>query len=297
MAYEVKPLTVFETDLVNKVTASAGQILEKRKILPAYNNARGFRSTTGNVVLNDWDVNGVKYGASICNAPLSLIKNFRFRSRRSTDRFGSGIFYDTTPTTPNVLAYVSNAWIDLMHPEPINDYNIANNEGLDAENSGPNSRIFIRESVFLNGEDAGLDVKTTTLVDSTFIASGHRSIRIWGSDLTLANCVILAFPGFLHFGFHGVYPTTDIVNVKYFNCKFGFVGQDPSLYTDTIVPGMYEQSLNKLNITKLTVDPFNRSSSSFFVPGIIPKPEQYTPAIPSKEELIGRKFVELIKTI
>lgn len=260
--------TRFEERFVDNLPDEA-VVRSEEIIRPAYNNARGIRLEEGGGLLEDIGVWGRKFGLSLDATDDVLVRNFAFSHRRSMDPYGAGIsISEQTPTVGTT--YISNVHIDLAEPGPNSDYDIANNEAILIERgSGP---VMIRKASLLGAEDAAIDVKSNLEVDASFLASGHRTLRLWeGADVTIANSTILAFPGYSGFWF-GSGPS----RLRYYNCRFGEVGDDPSELSsdppDWMISGEEDA---QPEIVALDDDPFDRGRNSFWAPTTAPTPAGY----------------------
>ncbi len=269
---QVEPLSPFERRLVDKVRSS-GKVVESRTVGPASGNARGMVVEGGGNAILNFSVTGRKYGVSLDGTGEVLIKNFRFMERRSGDRFGSGIILGKTAGTRGET-YLSNAWIDLKERGPEPDYQLANNEAISVE--GGNRPLNVRRTVMLGGQDAGVDTKGDVRIDASFIASGHRPVRIWnGAKVVIANSVVLAFEGFGGFWFGGGDGTA---RLEYYNCRFGRVGDRADQLTDRLPDWMIAKDPDEtvtVQIKRLDADPFDRRADSFWVPAKAPLPKGY----------------------
>lgn len=263
LGLEPEPRTSFEEALVADLEDTA--LFRADEIIrPAYQNARGVRLNSGSAVLENIGIWGRKVGISLDGTEQVLIKNFAFTHRRSTDPYGSGI-YVGEKTGSTGVTYISNAFIDLAEPGPNNDYTIANNEAIAVgRDSAP---VRMRRATLLGAEDAALDIKSTIEVDASFLASGHRTLRIWGgAEVTLANTTILAFPGYSAVWF-GEGPS----RLNLYNCRFGVVGDDVSELTPYPPEWMINrQDGAEAEIVQLETDPFERDGDSFWAPASAP---------------------------
>lgn len=268
--FRAEPVTPFEKTLLKRASVS-GSVSHDETRGPAGNNARGLIVTGGDWAIMDLAVNGRKYGVSIDGTDSVLIKNFSFRDRRSTDIYGSGIVVGSKTGTRGDT-WISNAWIDLGEAGPVPDYRKANNEGLSVERG--NALVNIRRAVLIGAQESGIDNKGDIRMDASFVAAGHRSIRIWsGGSLVVANSTILALPGYhgLWFG-GGAKPA----RFAYYNCRFGRVGDRPEDLTADIPKWMIavEDDVD-VRIIRLDRDPFDRSPDAFWAPARAPLPAGY----------------------
>jgi len=128
----------------------------------------------------------------------------------------------------------------------------------------------------LGGQDAGLDTKGDVRIDASFIASGHRPVRIWnGAKVVIANSVVLAFEGFGGFWFGGGDGTA---RLEYYNCRFGRVGARADQLTDRLPDWMIAKDPDEtvtVQIRRLDADPFDRRADDFWVPAKAPVPTGY----------------------
>lgn len=269
---QLEPLTAFERRLVEEVRQS-GRVSESRTVGIAPGNARGLSVDGGDHAILDLSVEGRKYGVSLDGTGRVLVKNFRFVGRRSSDRFGSGIILGAKAGTRGET-WLSNAWIDLKEKGPEPDYALANNEAISVERG--NRPLNIRRTVMLGGQDAGVDNKGDVRIDASFIASGHRPVRIWnGARVVIANSVVLAFEGFGGFWFGG---GDGEARLEYFNCRFGRVGDSVDQLTDGLPDWMIARDPDdtvSVQIRRLDADPFDRSNDSFWMPARAPLPAGY----------------------
>lgn len=260
--------TAFENRFASELAQNASR-QEGRLIGPAYKNARGLRLEGGDALVADVGVWGRKIGVSLDGTDDVLIKNFAFTHRRSMDQYGSGIYVgEKTPSSG--VTYISNAYIDLAEPGPNPDYAIANNEGLAI---GRDSEVVrLRKVALLGAEDAAIDSKGTVEVDASFLASGHRTIRLWGeSEITIANSTVLAFPGYSAIWF-GKGKST----FRYYNTRFGIVGSDESQLTlDPPEWMIAREDGAEPEIIALEEDPFVRGGDTFWQPTTAPVLPEY----------------------
>ncbi len=269
---ESEPLTAFEQKLMERLE-QGGQVIAREERKPADNNARGVTLTKGDAAIVDLAVAGRKYGVSLDGTGDVLIKNFSFIGRRSKDRFGSGLILGQKTGTHGET-WLSNAWIDLQERGPDPDYNRANNEAISVERG--NRPLNIRRTVMIGAQEAGLDNKGEVRIDASFIASGHRPVRIWnGASLVIANSTVLAFDGFAGFWFGG---GDGPARLEYYNCRFGHVGDR----ADQLSPDPPKWMIRKdeddpvsVRIRRLEADPFSRKAGSFWVPASTPVPRGY----------------------
>jgi hypothetical protein len=270
--FRPEPLTSFETRLLARARAS-GAVHEDEAPAPAGGNARGLRLESGNAAIVNLAVWRRKYGVSLDGTGEVLIKNFTFADRRSQDIYGSGLIMGGKAGTRGET-WLSNAWIDLKGSGPIADYKRANNEAITVERG--NKPLNIRRAVLVGGEESGIDNKGDVRMDASFIASGHRPVRIWnGASLVLVNSTVLAFPEFAGFWFGG---GEGVARLDYYNCRFGHVGDRREDLTDHIPDWMIahdEDDPVQIKIRRLTKDPLNRDPGSFWVPARTPVPSGY----------------------
>jgi hypothetical protein len=264
-------LTAFERDFVSHVRRR-GQIHENEAKPPAENNARGLRLEGGDAAILNLSVWGRKYGVSLDGTGDVLIKNFTFTHRRSKDQYGAGLIMGGKAGTRGET-FLSNAWIDLKERGPNPDYKQANNEAISVERN--NRRLNVRRAVLIGGGESGLDNKGDVVMDASFIASGHRPIRIWsGASLLLVNSTVLAFPDFAGFWFGG--EGGGPAHLDYFNCRFGRVGDPPDALADRIPDWMIAREDDiDARIRMLSRDPLDRSLDSFWSPAAMPTPPGY----------------------
>ncbi len=263
--------TGFETGLIETLRPTA-LVREDEVIGPAYKNARGVRLKEGEAVLTDIGVWGRKMGISLDGTGQVLIKNFAFAHRRSMDPYGAGIFVgEKTPTTG--VTYISNAYIDLAEPGPNPNYKIANNEAIAVERG--NAPVKIRKVTLLGAEDAAIDAKSIVDIDASFLASGHRTVRVWdGSVVTIANSTILAFPGY-----SGIWFGKGETKFRYYNCRFGEVGAAESELSSDPPEWMISRDEGaEPELIALEEDPFEREGETFWVPSSSPTPAGYLKA-------------------
>jgi hypothetical protein len=223
--------------------------------------------------LVDVRVSGRKYGISLDGTGEVLIKGFAFLGRRSSDRFGSGLILGQKSPTRGET-WVSDAWIDLKEKGPDPDYARANNEAISVERG--NAPLNIRHAVLIGAQEAGLDNKGDVRIDASFIASGHRPVRIWnGASVIIANSTILAYEGYAGVWFGG---GGGVARLAYFNCRFGRVGDKADALVSDLPGWMIardEDDPIDMHIEKLGSDPFDRSPSSFWAPARTPLPPGY----------------------
>jgi hypothetical protein len=267
-----EPLTPFERELVRRAEES-GDVHMDENHGPADNNARGLRLKDSRAAIVGLVVRGRKYGISLDGTRDVLIKNFSFIGRRSNDRFGSGLILGQQQGTRGET-WLSNAWIDLKEPGPEPDYQKANNEAISVERN--NAPLNIRRAVLIGGAESGIDNKGDVRMDASFVASGHRPIRVWnGGSLIMANSTVLAMPRFGGFWFGG---GEGPARLEYYNCRFGRVGNDPSELLDEIPDWMVakdEDDPVEIRIRRLGRDPFDRDPGGFWVPAKAPNPRGY----------------------
>ena len=270
--FRPEPLTPFERELVRR-TEESGEVHSDEEHGPADNNARGLRLKGGRAAIVGLSVRGRKYGVSLDGTRDVLIKNFTFIDRRSNDRFGAGLILGQAEGTRGET-WLSNAWIDLKEPGPEPDYQKANNEAISVEHN--NAPLNIRRAVLIGGADAGIDNKGDVRMDASFIASGHRPLRVWsGGSVVMANSTILAFPRFGGFWFGGGEGTA---RVEYYNCRFGRVGDSPGELSDEIPEWMVakdEDDPVEVRIRRLNRDPFDRDPDGFWTPTRTPIPSGF----------------------
>jgi hypothetical protein len=264
-------LTPFERDFVARV-GRRGQIHENEARPPAENNARGVRLEGGDAAILGLSVWGRKYGVSLDGTGDVLIKNFTFTHRLSKDQYGAGLIMGGKAGTKGET-FLSNAWIDLKERGPNPDYRQANNEAISVERN--NRPLNVRRSVLIGGGESGLDNKGDVVMDASFIASGHRPIRIWsGASLLLVNSTVLAFPDFAGFWFGG--EGGGPARLDYFNCRFGRVGDRPEDLVDRIPDWMIAREDEvDARIRRLSRDPLDRGPGSFWAPASAPTPPGY----------------------
>jgi hypothetical protein len=268
-AFAPEPLSPFETDLLARAKLS-GVVHEDEAPPTAGNNARGLILTNVQAAVINLTVSGRKYGVSLDGTHDVLIKNYTFTQRRSTDIYGSGLLLGSKVHTTGPT-WLSNAWIDLKEAGPNPDYKLANNEAITVERG--NGPLNVRHAVLIGAQESGLDNKGDVKIDASFIASGHRSVRIWnGASVVLVNSTVLAFPGFGGFWFGG---GEGVARLEYYDCRFGRVGDPPEKLTDTIPDWMIDHDPAdpvKVEITRLAEDPLDRSAKSFWTPAVAPLP-------------------------
>jgi len=253
--------SAFEAGLIQRAAAGDGLQTDIR-VGPAGNNARGLVLSGGDAAVVGLDVSGRKYGVSLDGTGDVLIKDFVFTDRQSKDIFGAGLILgQKTPTRGQT--WLSNAWIDLKGRGPILDYQAANNEAISVEQG--NGPLNVRSAVLIGGEESGLDNKGDVRMDGVFIASGHRSIRVWGgARLVIANSIVLANRGHTAIWFGG---GDGEARFEYYNCLFGEVGDRwEDLVRDP--PGSLIDRADDvpLRMRRLQSDPFDRGRDSFWRP-------------------------------
>jgi len=270
--YRAEPLSAFELKLLTRDRKS-GAAQENQTREPQGGNARGIVLTQGDAAIVDLSVTGRKYGISLDGTGEVLIKDYRFVERRSNDPFGSGLILGQKKKTAGET-WLSNAWIDLKEAGPNPDYKHANNEAVTVERG--NAPLNIRRTVMIGAQESGLDNKGDVRIDASFIASGHRPIRVWnGASVVIANSTVLAFPGF-----HGVWfgGGEGVARFDYYNCRFGHVG-DPAERLSSDPPDWMiakdEGDPVTVKIRRLDRDPFDRGEGSFWVPAKAPIPDGY----------------------
>lgn len=270
--FRPEPLTPFEKNLLARAR-TAGAVHEDEAPPPADNNARGLRLESGKAAIVNLAVRERKYGISLDGTGDVLIKNFTFIDRRSKDAYGSGLIVGQKQAVKGET-WLSNAWIDLKEPGPNPDYKTANNEAITVERG--NGPVNVRRTVLIGAEESGLDNKGDVRMDASFIASGHRPVRIWnGASLVLANSTVLAFPEFAGFWFGG---GEGVARLDYYNCRFGRVGDRAGDLSDRIPDWMIahdEDDPVEIRIKRLGKDPFNRNPEGFWVPAGTPLPSGY----------------------
>ena len=238
---------------------------------PDRNNARGLVLSGGDAAVIDMEVTGRKYGVSLDGTGDVLIKNFVFRNRQAKDIFGAGLILGQKQPTRGET-FLSNAWIDLEGRGPIADYKKANNEAISVEkNNGP---LNVRRAVLVGGEESGLDNKGDVRMDGVFIASGHRSVRVWaGARVVIANSIILANKGHTGIWFGG---EGGEARFEYYNCLFGEVGDSWEDLSGDPPDWMVQRDDDvRVRMRRLDRDPFDRGSGSFWTPTQAPVPAGY----------------------
>ncbi len=271
-AYHPEPETAFESRLVDRI---ASRIEVQTDIVrdPAPDNARGLALKNQDAAIIGLTVTGRKYGVSLDNTGEVLIKNFVFRRRQAKDIYGAGLILGQSKPTRGET-WLSNAWIDLEGTGPIPDYKLANNEAVSVEASS--GRLNIRKAVLVGGEESGLDNKGSVRIDASFIASGHRSIRVWaGARVVIANSIVLAHPGFTGLWFGG---GEGEATFDYYNCRFGAVGdREDQLVSDppSWMVQHDEDDAVTIRLKRLDKDPFARDRNSFWLPARAPVPRGY----------------------
>jgi hypothetical protein len=270
--FKSEPLTPFETRLVRQARLG-GAVYENVTRAPADHNARGLILTGGDAAVVDFSVTGRKYGVSLDGTDDVLIKNFTFVDRRSNDRFGSGLILGQSKGTQGET-WLSNAWIDLMEPGPEPDYQKANNEAISVERN--NEPLNVRRAVLIGAGESGLDNKGHVRMDASFIAAGHRPVRIWnGASLVLVNSTVLALPRFGGFWFGG---GEGVARLEYYNCRFGRVGDRAEELSSEVPDWMISKDEDdpvNVRIRRLDHDPLDRSPDSFWVRTRTPVPSGY----------------------
>ncbi|HVY88854.1 MAG TPA: hypothetical protein VG942_08295 [Hyphomonadaceae bacterium] len=270
--FRAEPLSAFEQALLardrKKGTAQENQVRETEG-----DNSRGVALGRGDAAIVGLSVTGRKYGVSLDGTGTVLIKNYRFLERRSNDPFGSGLILgQKTKTTGET--WLSNAWIDLKEAGPNPDYSRANNEAVTVERG--NAPLNIRRTVMIGAQESGLDNKGDVRIDASFIASGHRPMRIWnGASVVIANSTVLAFPGFKGVWFGG---GQGVARLDYYNCRFGHVGDRADQLSSSLPDWMVakdEDDPVTPRVRKLERDPFDRGPDSFWVPASTPVPTGY----------------------
>ncbi len=238
---------------------------------PAGHNARGLILSGGPAAVIDLSVKSRKYGISLDRTATVLIRNFRFVDRQSEDAYGSGLILGGTSPTVGPT-YLSNAYINLEEAGPNTDYRVANNEAITVERG--NNTLNVREASLLGAQELGLDNKGDVVMDAVFIASGHRSVRIWsGASVLLVNSTVLAFPSYHGFWFGaGAKPA----RLVYYNCRFGRVGDPPEALSTELPEWMIEREDGAdAEVVRLERDPLDRGVDSFWVPVATPQPLGY----------------------
>jgi len=270
--FRPEPLTPFETQLLTRARSS-GEVHEDERPPPADNNARGIALKDNRAAVVNLTVRQRKYGVSLDGTGEVLIKNFVFLGRRSKDIYGSGLILGQKEASKGET-FLSNAWIDLEESGPNPDYKRANNEAITVERG--NGRLNVRRAVLIGAEESGLDNKGNVRMDASFIASGHRPVRIWtGASLVIANSTVLAYPGFGGFWFGG---GEGVAQLDYYNCRFGRVGDRPEDLSSHIPDWMIAKDADdpvEMRIRRLTKDPFNRDNGGFWIPTQSPEPRGY----------------------
>ena len=270
--FEPEPLSPFESRFLGKAHAR-GAVFQDEAPPPADNNARGLALSEGDAAILNLAVRERKYGVSLDGTGDVLIKNFTFIDRRSNDRFGSGLILGQKKGTKGET-WLSNAWIDLKEPRPEPDYQKANNEAISVERN--NERLNVRRAVLIGAGESGIDNKGHVRMDASFIASGHRPVRIWnGASLVLVNSTVLALPGYGGFWFGG---GEGVARLDYYNCRFGRVGDSAedlrSQIPDWMI-GKDEDDPVEMRIRRLDRDPLDRDPDGFWVPARTPTPRGY----------------------
>jgi hypothetical protein len=267
--FQAERESAFETRLIERAEADDGLQMDI-KAGPAGNNARGLVLSGGNAAVVGLDVSGRKYGVSLDGTGDVLIKDFVFTDRQAKDIFGAGVILgQKTPTRGET--WLSNAWIDLKGRGPIADYKAANNEAISVEKG--NGRLNVRRAVLVGGEESGLDNKGDVRMDGVFIASGHRSVRVWGeARVVIANSIVLANPGHTAIWFGG----EGEARFEYYNCLFGEVGDRwEDLSRDPPESLVQIDDDLRVRMRRLDSDPFDRGRGSFWMPTEAPVPAGY----------------------
>jgi hypothetical protein len=238
---------------------------------PDRNNARGLKLSGGDAAVVGLEVTGRKYGVSLDGTGDVLIKNFVFRNRQAKDIFGAGLILGQKEPTRGET-WLSNAWIDLEGRGPIADYKQANNEAISVEQG--NGPLNVRRAVLVGGEESGLDNKGDVRMDAVFIASGHRSVRVWGgARLVIANSIVLANKGHTGIWFGG---EDGEARFEYYNCLFGEVGDRwEDLSRDPPDWMVQREDDVPVRMRRLERDPFQRGGGSFWTPTEAPVPPGY----------------------
>jgi hypothetical protein len=262
--------SAFEAGLMQRAAVS-DSLQTGIKAGPEGNNARGLALSGGDAAVVGLDVHGRKYGVSLDGTGDVLIKDFVFTNRQSKDIYGAGLILGQKVPTRG-QTWLSNAWIDLKGRGPIPDYKAANNEAISVEQG--NGPLNVRRAVLIGGEESGLDNKGDVRMDGVFIASGHRSIRVWGgARLVIANSIVLANRGHTAIWFGG---EDGDARFEYYNCLFGEVGDRwEDLSRDP--PGSLIDRADDvpLHMRRLQSDPFARGRNSFWTPTEAPVPAGY----------------------
>jgi hypothetical protein len=270
--FRPEPLTPFEKQLLSRARSS-GEVHENEQPPPADDNARGVALKDKRAAIVNLTVRERKYGVSLDGTGDVLIKNFVFSGRRSKDIYGSGLILGQKQGSKGET-FLSNAWIDLEENGPNPDYTRANNEAITVERG--NGTLNVRRAVLIGAEESGLDNKGHVRMDASFIASGHRPVRVWnGASLVIANSTVLAYPGFGGFWFGG---GDGIARLEYYNCRFGRVGDRPEDLSTRIPDWMIakdEDDPVEIRVRRLTTDPFNRDAAGFWIPAESPEPRGY----------------------
>lgn len=310
--FSAQALTDFETRLLARIEALPSKTVFKDRTVPSAEGARAF-TLKGDGALLNCTARNFKYGLGISAiANDVLIKNFDAQVRLSPNSiYGSGIIGDGPNThypASNAGVYVSNVFVDQgLQPDPT--YKRANVDGLTIEQSYKTWRI--RECALLNSGDAGIDGKSPYEMDACVVTGGHRVLRFWGSGtIRIANSILIARKGYRSFFWGG----GGDIRFEYHNCLFGYEGDQN--FSDTFPSDGLEQEEARVTVAKLSADPFDRSSTSFWQPGRLyrgawpdigiggpasPPPPPPPPVTEtSREAEIGKlvlKFLDLIQPI
>jgi hypothetical protein len=269
-SFQAQRESTFEAGLMQRA-AAVDALQMDTKAGPAGNNARGLVLLGGDAAVVGLDVRGRKYGVSLDGTGNVLIKDFVFTDRQSKDIFGAGLILgQKTPTRGQT--WLSNAWIDLEGRGPIPDYTAANNEAISVEQD--NGPLNVRRAVLIGGEESGLDNKGDVRMDGVFIASGHRSIRVWGgAQVVIANSIVLANRGHTAIWFGG---KDGEARFEYYNCLFGEVGDRWEDLSRDPPESLIDREDNvPLRMRRLQSDPFDRGRNSFWTPTEAPVPAGY----------------------
>jgi hypothetical protein len=270
--FRSEPLTPFEKRMLDRARSS-GEVHENEAPPPAGDNARGLILKGGQAAIVNLKVRERKYGISLDGTDDVLIKNFTFTGRRSKDIYGSGLILGSKNGAKGET-WLSNAWIDLKERGPNPDYRLANNEAISVERG--NAPLNVRRAVLIGAAESGLDNKGDVRMDASFIASGHRPVRIWsGASLVLVNSTVLAYPDFGGFWFGG---GEGVARLDYYNCRFGRVGDRPEELSDRIPDWMISREEGdpvEVRIRRLTRDPLDRDGQGFWVRTETPRPRGY----------------------
>lgn len=261
--------SAFEAGLLKRA-AAADAVHADVEAGPEGNNARGLRLSGGDAAVVGLEVTGRKYGVSLDGTGDVLIKDFIFTDRQAKDVFGAGLILGQKEPTRGET-WLSNAWIDLKGRGPIADYKAANNEAISVEQG--NGPLNVRRAVLIGGEESGLDNKGDVRLDGVFVASGHRSIRVWGeARVVIANSIVLANRGHTAIWFGG----EGEARFEYYNCLFGEVGDRwEDLVRDPPEALVQREDEVRVRMKRLQSDPFDRGRNSFWTPTEAPVPPGY----------------------